>query len=179
MRIFRMMNYVSDWCPYIFGMSSIWYFDVFFWCWVLDRINVLESWYWKSELDGSFTSQVYVTDVEFTRDGTLLEYIEKCRDWFRTYSLCSSGLYNCCHSCRLHIKLQKGLGKRLEKVAGEADTSTWPGQLYVWVENLKQTWENCRWETVPLSTFNGNFDDRLGATDLHAMTIVGEHLMRW
>ena len=33
---------------------------------------------------------------------------------------------------------------RLEKVAGEADTSTWPGQLYVWVENLKQTWENCR-----------------------------------
>lgn len=29
--------------------------------------------------------QVYVTDVEFIRDGTILVYIEKCRDWFRTY----------------------------------------------------------------------------------------------
>lgn len=52
-----MMNYVSDWCPYIFGMSSFWYFDVFFLCSGLDKINMLESWYWKSELDGSFTSQ--------------------------------------------------------------------------------------------------------------------------
>lgn len=35
---------------------------------------------------------------------------------------------------------------RLEKVAGsrDADTSTWPGQMYVWVENLQSTWQNCR-----------------------------------
>jgi len=33
---------------------------------------------------------------------------------------------------------------RLEKVAGEADSSTWPGQMYVWVEDLQQTWKNCR-----------------------------------
>jgi len=33
---------------------------------------------------------------------------------------------------------------RLEKVAGEADTSTWPGQMYIWVENLQSTWQNCR-----------------------------------
>ena len=64
--------------------------------------------------------QVYVTDVEFNRDGTILVYIEKCRDWFSTYSLCSSGLYNCCHSCRLHIfsskrALEQGWRKLLEK----------------------------------------------------------------
>lgn len=64
--------------------------------------------------------QMYVTDVEFTRDGTILVYIEKCRDWFSTYSLCSSGLYNCCHSCRLHIfsskrALEQGWRKLLEK----------------------------------------------------------------
>lgn len=33
---------------------------------------------------------------------------------------------------------------RLEKVAGEADTSTWPGQMYIWVENLQSTWQNYR-----------------------------------
>ena len=117
MRIFRMMNYVSDWIFDVFFVVGIlmvfgiliefpWglyvlflVFLCFFWCWGLDEINMLESWYWKSELDGSFTSQwqkvrswrehwqVYVTDVEFTRDGTVLVYIyiEKWRDWFRTY----------------------------------------------------------------------------------------------
>lgn len=110
MRIFRMMNCVSDWCPYIFGMSSFWYFDVFFWCWGLDDIIwnqyawelvLFQNWMDHSHHSGKVRNwrehwQVYVTDVEFTRDGTILVYIEKCRDWFRTYhilSLCSSGLF--------------------------------------------------------------------------------------
>lgn len=106
--------------------------------------------------------QVYVTDVEFIRDGTILVYIEKCRDWFRTYHYVVLAFSWLPQLSFAHFQLQKGLGKRLEKVAGEADTSTWPGQLYVWVENLKQTWENCRWD--PRKLERGNFDDRLGGT---------------
>lgn len=101
--------------------------------------------------------QVYVTDVEFTRDGNVLVYIEKCRDWFRTYHyvvLAFSWLPQLSFAHKAPWALF-----RLEKVAGEADTSTWPGQLYVWVENLKQTWENCRWDPRKLCR---NFDDRLG-----------------
>lgn len=96
MRIFRMMNYVSDWCPYIFGMSSFWYFDVFFGAEALIKSICLrvgignQNWMDHSHHSGKVRNwweywQVYVTDVEFTRDGTVPVYIEKCRDWFGTY----------------------------------------------------------------------------------------------
>lgn len=44
---------------------------------------------------------------------------------------------------------------RLEKVAGEADTSTWPGQMYIWVENLQSTWQNCRLGSRVISGYHG------------------------
>eukprot|EP00913_Durusdinium_trenchii_P014934 g14008.t1 len=35
-------------------------------------------------------------------------------------------------------------GLRLQQIDGPAEASTWPGQMYIWVEQVQETWKRCR-----------------------------------
>ena len=34
--------------------------------------------------------------------------------------------------------------RRLQQIDGPAEASTWPGPMYIWVEQVQETWKRCR-----------------------------------